>query len=331
MNERLPTGCWPVMLTAFRSDGVIDWKGMDALTDWYIEEGVDGLFAVCLSSEMFELSGEERIALATHAVRRAAGRIPVVATGTFGGSIEAQADEILRMAETGVSAVVVNVSQLASVTESDAVWWQRCERLLALTGETPLGLYECPVPYHRLLSPELLGRAAASGSFFFHKDTVCRMAPIREKIAAVQGTPMRWYNANAAMLLDSLSAGGDGYCGTAANLVPALYVWLCRHASSHPVRARRVQRFLSIANAVVTHHYPVSAKVFLARGGVPVGPMCRTTQAEFREHELLTLDHLREAADDLLEIVSCTPDDVALCGCRAVDRVAAFCDYSSSR
>ena len=48
----LPKGVWPVMLTPFTQDGAIDWDGVDAITNWYIDSGVAGLFAVCLSSEM---------------------------------------------------------------------------------------------------------------------------------------------------------------------------------------------------------------------------------------------------------------------------------------
>ena len=60
----LPKGVWPVMLTPFTADGAIDWDGVDVLTDWYIESGVAGLFAVCASSEMYHLTEGERYALA---------------------------------------------------------------------------------------------------------------------------------------------------------------------------------------------------------------------------------------------------------------------------
>ena len=100
--ERVPAGVWPAMVTPLTPAGEIDWAGVDALTDWYIESGVAGLFAVGQSGEMFALSDEERLALAAHVVRQAAGRVPVVASATFGGSMEKQADFIKQMADTGV-------------------------------------------------------------------------------------------------------------------------------------------------------------------------------------------------------------------------------------
>jgi len=101
MSTTLPTGSWPVMLTPFLEDQSIDWHGVDALTDWYIANGSAGLFAVCLSSEMYQLTDDERTALATRVVRHAAGRVPVVATGTFGGTVEEQARTIVRMRRRG--------------------------------------------------------------------------------------------------------------------------------------------------------------------------------------------------------------------------------------
>ena len=72
-----------------------------------------------------------------------------------------------------VDAVVVLVNQIVGEGEGDEAWRQQMGKLLELTGSVPLGLYECPAPYHRLLSPELLKWAAGTGRFQFHKDTCC--------------------------------------------------------------------------------------------------------------------------------------------------------------
>jgi 4-hydroxy-tetrahydrodipicolinate synthase len=150
-----------------------------------------------------------------------------------------------------------------------------------------------------MLSPELMGWAAATGRFFFHKDTTCVPALIRAKLEAVRGTPLRWFNANSPTLLDSLLAGGAGYSGIAANFIPRLYVRLCAIFRSHPGEARRLQHFLSVADMAVRHKYPTSAKVFLARNGLPIQSLCRTGTASFTDEELLVLDHLRNAADEM--------------------------------
>ncbi len=296
MPRGLPKGVWPVMLTPFRDDLTLDWEGVDALTDWYLARGVAGLFAVCLSSEMYQLNPQERLDLAARIVRRVAGRVPVVAAGAFGDTQAQQAGMARRLVATGVSAVVLTVNQLAAEGEPDTVWQNNAAALCAACGDIPLGLYECPAPYHRTLSPALLRWAVQSGRFLFLKDTCCRPDAIEAKLEAVRGTSLRWFNANCPTLLTSLQGGGDGYCGIAANFFPELYVWLCRHAAAHPATAQRLQHFLSVADMAVRHKYPASAKVFLRRGGLPLQPHCRAGSAGCAEEELLVLDHLREAA-----------------------------------
>ena len=85
-DSTLPTGAWPVMLTPFNENRSIDWVALDAYTDWLIELGSAGLFAVALSSEMYDLSHDERLELSARVVARAAGRVPVVASSAASGS-----------------------------------------------------------------------------------------------------------------------------------------------------------------------------------------------------------------------------------------------------
>ncbi|HSI83728.1 MAG: dihydrodipicolinate synthase family protein [Candidatus Methylacidiphilales bacterium] len=292
-------GVWPVMLTPFTPAGAVDYPALDRLIDWYINARVAGLFAVCLSSEMYYLDNDERIKLARHVVSRAADRVPVVATGTFGGSIAEQAAMVWRMAETGVAGVVVISNQLAAAHESDAVWQQRAEELIRATGDIPLGLYECPLPYKRLLSAEMLKWAAQTGRFVFHKDTCCEMKSILAKLGAVRGTGFRWFNANTATLLESLLAGADGYSGIGANVMPALYSWLCRNYRTQPETAVRLQRFLSIADAVVRHKYPACAKHALVFSGLISSSHCRLGNPDFTEEDLIIVRDLQASIVEL--------------------------------
>jgi hypothetical protein len=39
------------MLTPFDDEGTVDWGGLEALIDWYLEKGAEGLFAVCHSGQ----------------------------------------------------------------------------------------------------------------------------------------------------------------------------------------------------------------------------------------------------------------------------------------
>jgi 4-hydroxy-tetrahydrodipicolinate synthase len=299
MFEHLPAGLYPVMLTAFHDDGAIDWPGVDALTDWYIENGATGLFAVCLSSEMYDLSDYERLSLARRVVRRARGRAAVVATGTFGGPVAAQAASVRAMAETGVHAVVAIPSQLASADEGEAALEARLMQVVELAEDIPLGLYECPAPYHRLLSAELLGRLAATGRFLYHKDTCSAAGSILSKLEAIRGTPLGFFNANTATALMSLQHGATGLSPIGANYYPGLYVRLMRIYAQEPLAAADLQRMLCVMEGLASTRYPAAAKRCLAMLGLPIGLRCRVPTPTFAYEDDVMLAALMETAHTL--------------------------------
>ena len=82
MASKAKNGVWPVMLTPFTESGRVDYTALEALIHWYEKAGVDGLFAVCQSSEMFLLSLKERVELARFIKKTAA--VPVIASGGAG-------------------------------------------------------------------------------------------------------------------------------------------------------------------------------------------------------------------------------------------------------
>jgi len=292
MQYALPHGLWPVMLTAFDEEGELDWHGIDALTDWYIEAGSAGLFACCLSSEMYHLTPQERLGLVRRVVRRANGRVPVVATGAFGGSIPAQAESMAQMADTGVAAVVVLTNQLVPQDAPESLFQQQLEALLDATGQMRLGFYECPSPHRRLLSPELSGWAAQTGRFLYLKDTSCDMQAIQAKLDATRNTPFGLFNAHQPTTLASLEAGAAGVSPTAANYYPELFVWLCQNPKHQ--KAEFVQEHITEMMAVTRMQYPASAKYFLQQRGLPITTRCRVNREVLSSDTLRALGGLRD-------------------------------------
>lgn len=252
------------MLIPFTDTLAVDWAALDRLTDWYIDAGVSGLFPVSLSSEMYDLTPDERLAIVDRVRHRVDGRVPVVAAGTFGATPIEQAAFVRRTHDAGADAVVVVVPQMAAPDEDDTLWQQHVETLLDQTGDIPLGLYECPQPYKRLLSHELTAWTASTGRFLFLKDTSMDLGQMSAKVSAAQGSPLRLYNAHAPTLLDSLRAGFAGYCGIAASFSPRLTVKLC-DSGTNADDAAQIQDSLNMIHYALRQNYPVNAKTFLSQ------------------------------------------------------------------
>lgn len=299
MTNQFPAGVWPVMLTPFTEENQVDDAALKNLVDWYIERGVDGLFAVCQSSEMFFLSLEERVHITESVVRYAAGRVPVISSGQVSDTLEEQIREVTAIAAAGPAAVILITNRFAAEDKDDEVWFANLSKLLdALDPSIPLGFYECPYPYKRVLSPELLARCAATGRFYLMKDTCCDTQQILAKLDAIQGTPLRLYNANTATLLDTLQAGAAGYSGVMANFHPELYVWLCRNFASQPETAKYLADFLTLASFIEYKPYPVNAKYNLQLVGIGNTLMTRTRPAsDLNETNRSEVRQLKELSD----------------------------------
>jgi 4-hydroxy-tetrahydrodipicolinate synthase len=274
--KNIAPGVWPTMITPFTSDDKIDTAAVDQLIEWYIARGVAGIFAVCQSSEMFHLSLDERIDLAARVVERAGGRIQIIASGHISESYEDQAEELKKMAGTGIEALVLLTNRFVAEGASDDAWKERCLALLdTLPDDIPLGFYECPYPFRRDLSPELLAWCAETGRFVFLKDTCSDPKKIEAKLAAVEGTPLKLYNANSASLLATLRMGAAGFSGVMANFHPELYAWLVENWQSNPAGAEAMQAFLGLASVVEYQMYPTNAKYHMQLEGLPVGLFAR--------------------------------------------------------
>lgn len=271
MTETITDGVWPTMITPFNEKGVTDFIALDAMIEWYLERQVNGLFAVCQSSEMFKLTLEERLNLSKRVVKQVNGRVQVIASGHISDSLEDQVKEVISMAETGVEAVVLLTNRFAKESENDDTWKKNIDLFLEqIPEEIQLGFYECPYPYRRLLTPETLRWCIQRERFNFLKDTACNIDKIAEKLAVASYSNLKIFNANAATLLESLKKGASGYCSVMANFHPELYVWMCNNWDKKPDKAEELQHFLSLAALIEKQVYPVNAKYMMKKDGVPI-------------------------------------------------------------
>lgn len=252
---------WVTMITPFTNNNVVDYDGIDSVVEWYIDNGVDGIFSVCQSSEMFYLSLEERIAIAKRVIEASNGRVPVVVSGHISDSIEEQIIELTEMSKVGAETVVMVTNRLATEAESDDVWIENAQKILDAIPNVSFGLYECPMPYKRLLSEKIIKWCISTGRFVFLKDTCCDTELLRERIKMVAGTGFKLYNANTTTLLESLRNGADGFCGVMLNFHPELYSYLLSHYDEgNNVKVEIYQKFATVASLIEKQLYPVNAK-----------------------------------------------------------------------
>src|SRR5678809_632959 len=124
----------PVMITPFNLKAKVDLDVVSLLVDFYLAAGVKGFFANCLSSEMFSITEDERLELTQHIVKYVDRKVPIVATGSFGLTIEDKAEFAKKIYDTGVDAVIMITGHFAKVDEGDDLLLANFEKMFQLTG-----------------------------------------------------------------------------------------------------------------------------------------------------------------------------------------------------
>ena len=282
-NEHLERekGFIPVMIMPFDESGKIDYKSLSSIIEFYSESGAVGLFANCLSSEMFDLSPDERLDTTRFIVDAVNGFIPVVATGNFGISIQEQSDFVKRMYETGVDAVILSTSLLAKREEPHNEFVSNTADLIERTNGIPLGFYECPFPYKRVVRPYELGLFLESNRIVYYKDTSLDLDQVRSKIEVSRGFDFKLYDAYLGHAVKSLESGTDGLSCIQGNFFPEVIVWLCENYFNKNLQSDvdYVQDFLIKKMDIMHTAYPSVAKYFLRKRGIEITTFSRSNPA----------------------------------------------------
>ncbi len=284
----------PVMITPFNLKAKVDYDAVSTLVEFYLASGVKGFFANCLSSEMYSISEDERLELTSHIVKTVHGRVPVVATGSFGLTIEDKALFSKKIYDTGINAVILITGHFANVDDPDTLLLKNFHKMFSLTRDIPMGLYECPAPYKRIISPEILAALLNTDRLVYHKDTSIDREQVKAKLAVVKDSRLEFYDAHTPNGVFSLQAGAKGMSSISGNFYPEILVWLCNNATN-PDKQEEVswlQSELTRVDPLIHHAYPLSAKYFLQKRGLPVRTISRAHALELTPQQKHTLDEV---------------------------------------
>ncbi len=299
-------GVYPTMLTPFTDDNKIDYNGVLELLKWYEKKGVDGIFAICQSSEIFFLSFEERLELLRFIMQHKPAGMSIVASGHTADDLDTQIKEAKAFVAEGIDAYVFISNRFAKADESDDVLFENMSKAADAIGDIPFGVYECPYPYKRELTPYLLKKMAETGKYLFIKDTCCSLTKLKDKLAACEGSTIKIFNANAATFLESMKMGCAGYSGVMANFHPELYSALIEaFRAGEDERAQFLEDLVGFFSVVECQCYPVNAKYYISLDGVKIGINTRTRNpAELTESRRLEIDEMYRLTESVKKTYS---------------------------
>jgi len=217
-------GVVPPLVLPLNPSAEIDFESLDRQIDFLLAAGVDGLWVNGTTGDFFALDAEERARVVAAAVRRAAGRVPVIAqvgdTATRGAIAHGR-----RALEAGADAVAVVLPYYLDYSQEELRAHYRAVRR---TIGAPLFLYQLPQMCKVALSIESIVELTDDGTLIGIKDSAGDVDFYYRLVRTVEkeGLALRCFYGASSLIDVGLYVGGHGVMSAVANLVPHL----CRQA-----------------------------------------------------------------------------------------------------
>jgi len=244
------------IVTPMTADGSLDYPALDALIDWHIAEGTDGIVIVGTTGESATVTVEEHCALIKACVDRVAGRIPVIAGS--GGNSTAEAINLTRYAkEAGADATLQVVPYYNRPTQEGMY---RHFKAIAEAVDLPVILYNVPGRTVADMSNETILRLAAIDNIIGVKDAT---GNIGRGIDLLRLAPADFavYSGDDPTAMALMLAGGKGNISVTANVAPRAMADMCAAAMNG-----EIAKAIEINNRI----FPLHQKLFVEPNPVPV-------------------------------------------------------------
>ena len=225
-------GSIPALVTPFQRGGALDLVAFEELVDWQLQQGSDGLVIGGSTGESGALDESELAALLVVGLRRASGRVPVIA-GT-GGAATDKALRLVRLAAAvGANAALAVTPFYSRPTQAGMVAHFRA---LADNGGLPVILYNVPGRTGVDLLPDSVAQLASHSRVIGIKEAV--VDPRRmTALLSLRTQQFAVLSGDDPTALRALTAGADGLVSVVANLVPRLTSELCRAVRNGQMQA----------------------------------------------------------------------------------------------
>jgi 4-hydroxy-tetrahydrodipicolinate synthase len=198
------------------------------------------------------------------------------------------------------------------VEDSDDILLSNFDKMFRITPGIPLGLYECPAPYKRILSANVFKALLESDRLVYHKDTSLELEKIKAKLDLVKhNSKMEFYDAHTPNAMYSLQMGAKGMSSISGNFYPEIMVWMCNNARN-PDKIEEVkwlQSELSRVDPLIHIAYPMSAKYFLKKRGLHIRTISRAHALELTPEQKNTLDEIHESFLSWCDRLNIKPSD----------------------
>ena len=292
MKKILFKGIATALITPFK-DGAVDYEALGRIIDFQIDSGINALVACGTTGEASTLTDEEHREAIAFTVRRAAGRVPVIA-GT-GSNDQAYAIDLTRYAcdEAGADGVLLVTPYYNKATQKGLV---KMYTELADVASKPVILYNVPSRTGVNIEPSTYVALAEHPNIVGFKEANGNLSKIVETVSLV-GDKLAMYSGNDDQIVPLMSLGGIGAISVLSNILPAETVAICDRFFAGDIKGSAALqcRYHALINALFCEVNPIPIKAAMAALGFGENSLRLPLTVMEESNERVLLDLMRKA------------------------------------
>lgn len=279
MKNTIFTGAGIAIVTPFYDDGSINYDRLGEMIDHQIENHTDAIIICGTTGEASTMTDEEHLECIKFAVKRTAGRVPVIA-GT-GSNDTKYAVELSKEAEAaGADALLLVTPYYNKTTQKGLILHFNT---IADAVNIPIILYNIPGRTGMNMEVSTVKELAKHKNIVALKEASGNISYVAKLIAEC-GDNIDIYSGNDDMIVPVMSLGGKGVISVLSHILPKEthdMVQLC--LDNDFAKATEMQiKYLDLINALFIEVNPIPVKEALNMTGWNVGP-CRLPLCEMSE------------------------------------------------
>ena len=222
MKKPVFTGAAVAIITPMRADGSVDFEELGRIIDDQIDNGTDAIVICGTTGESPTMTDEEHTACIRYAVKKTAGRVPVIA-GT-GSNDTKYAIWLSRQAQAdGADALLLVTPYYNKTSQAGLIAHYTA---IADAVDLPCILYNVPSRTGCNLTAASLAQLAKHPNINAVKEASGNISQVAE-IAAACGEELNIYSGNDDQIVPLLALGGKGVISVLSNVAPRYTHDLC--------------------------------------------------------------------------------------------------------
>ncbi len=207
------TGAMVALITPFR-DGEVDFKTLDDILSFQLDNGIDAIVPVGTTGESPTLSHEEHRRVIERVVKTIAGQVPVIAGA--GSNSTAEAIELTAFSKKVGADATLQVCPYYNKPTQEGFYQHF--KAIAEEVDLPIVLYNIPGRCGAGMTPETIARLAAVENIVAIKEATGSLDQASEIALRCDLTII---SGDDSLTLPICSIGGKGVISVVANIVPA--------------------------------------------------------------------------------------------------------------